>query len=54
MLAEVQEHLLVVSNSICKFSESELNINAEDFEVYEKILTGGDMSFVSLHRMYFL
>jgi hypothetical protein len=37
MLAEVQEHLLVVSKSICKFSESELNINAEDFEVSMKI-----------------
>jgi hypothetical protein len=38
MLAEVQEHLLVVSDSICKFSESELNINVEDFEVSMKRL----------------
>jgi hypothetical protein len=36
MLAEVQEHLLVVSNSICNFSESELNTNAEDLEVSMK------------------
>jgi hypothetical protein len=33
----VQEHLLVVSISICKFSKFELNINAEDFEVSTKI-----------------
>jgi hypothetical protein len=36
MLAEVQEHLLVVSNSFCNFSKFELNTNVEDLEVSMK------------------
>jgi hypothetical protein len=35
-LGEVQEHLLVVPDAICKFSKSELNINAKSFEASMK------------------
>jgi hypothetical protein len=51
----VQGHNSGGSGLYCNFSGTELNTYAEAFgTVYEKILIGGDMSFVSFHRMYFL